>query len=110
LEGCKTVEDVEGLFGDLESAADESESLGSEQEEKLNNMPEGFQQGSTGELLQARSDACQTVADTLRDAASELEGKPWEDDGDNIDGETAFDKAFRHASDIIANLSWDWDG
>lgn len=43
-----------------------------EQQDKFDNMPEGLQQGSTGELLQER-------ADSLEEWASDLESIDWED-------------------------------
>jgi len=68
---------------DLESARDEIiselESLQSETQDKLDNMPEGLQQGGAGETLQERIDAC-------GDMISELESIDFsydkESDGD----------------------------
>ena len=58
-------------FEDLESAREEykteMETLRDEQDEKFNNMPEGLQQGDTGQLLESRRDG-------LEDLISELEG------------------------------------
>ena len=57
--------------------------LRDETEEKLNNMPEGLQQGSTGELLQERIDA-------LESAIDEYEGLELEEPSDddlNLDDE-----------------------
>ena len=55
------------------SLAEEVESLGSEQSDKLSNMPDSLQQGSTGELLQSRADRCEAIAEALNQAADELE-------------------------------------
>lgn len=56
-------------FSELESMRDEVagelEQLRDEQQEKLDNMPEGLQQGSTGELLQERYDALESAVDDL---------------------------------------------
>lgn len=49
----------------IESAKDELESLKDEQEDKLNNMPEGLQQGSSGELLQERIDGLDSLIQEL---------------------------------------------
>lgn len=60
---------------EFRSIASDVENLGSEQEEKLNNMPEGLQQGHTGELLEERRQACEDWASAINDAADELETK-----------------------------------
>jgi hypothetical protein len=58
-----------GKFDEIEGAIDnfksELENIGSECQDKLNNMPDSLQQGSTGELLQARSDACDEIVSEL---------------------------------------------
>lgn len=67
---------------DLDDICSSIRELGDEQEEKLQNMPDALQFGSTGELLQARKDACEAWAD-------ELEGvnTPDEVDEDDIEDE-----------------------
>jgi len=54
--------DLESLRDDLASKIRE---LGEEQDSKRENMPEGLQEGPTGELLENRYDACETMADEL---------------------------------------------
>lgn len=54
-------EDVSSLQTDLDNIKDELESLKSDTEDKLNNMPEGLQQGDTGQLLQTRIDELDTL-------------------------------------------------
>ena len=80
-------EDVDGAdeaFDDLESfredVAQRVRELGEECREKFDNLPEGFQQGSTGELLEQRADSCEGAAD-------EIEGLsvPEIDDFDGVD-------------------------
>jgi hypothetical protein len=99
------VNDLEGLA----SFAEEVRALGEEQDEKFNNMPEGLQQGSTGELLEERRDQCSEWADAIEEAANELEQEleeldariaEWtdydsaaEDDADEPDGERPDDDA-----------------
>jgi len=60
-------EDVSGLASTIRE-------MGEEEQSKLDNMPEGLQQGNTGELLRERAEACETAADELDTIASE-----WED-------------------------------
>ena len=55
----------ESLQDEVENIASSLRDLASEQEDKLSNMPDGLQQGSTGELLQNRADACNEAADEL---------------------------------------------
>lgn len=59
---------------DLESIADELESLGQEQRDRFDNMPEGLQQGDTGQMLEQRADACEEAASNIRDR-----GQEWQD-------------------------------
>ena len=51
---CESREDFESFRDELK---DDIDTLKDECDESLNNMPEGLQQGSTGELLQERIDA-----------------------------------------------------
>lgn len=53
------------LPDDLESIISDLRTLSDEQDEKFNNMPEGLQQGDTGQLLEQRRDACNEFADAL---------------------------------------------
>lgn len=88
---------VEELKSDMETLKDETE-------EKLNNMPEGLQQGSTGELLQERIDAldntiseldgidCDYEEPTLQEwiddegkEEKDEDGNDWEDSDDNTE-------------------------
>lgn len=70
-------EDGKAEIGEMDSAqefADTIRSLGEEQGEKFDNMPEGLQQGQTGEMLEARRDACEQAAEEIEEIISE-----WED-------------------------------
>lgn len=51
---------------DRDSLADDIEQLGQEQRDKFDNMPEGLQQGDTGQLLEGRADGCDDWAERLR--------------------------------------------
>lgn len=68
----------ESLAEFLNEVADEIEALGSEQEEKRDNMPEGLQQSEVGELLGRRAEACTAIADELRGQAENVESV-WSD-------------------------------
>jgi hypothetical protein len=65
----------EGLPDALTELADQVRTLGEEQREKYDNMPDGLQQGDTGTMLEERADACEAWADEIETAASDLETK-----------------------------------
>lgn len=60
---------------DLRSLADEIEDYGQEQSERRNNMPYQLQDAEAGELLQTRAEACENLANELRNAADEVESE-----------------------------------
>lgn len=64
------------------TAAESIRNIGEEQQEKFENMPEGLQQGSTGELLEERANACEQAADEIDEIVSEWEDaeSTWEDE------------------------------
>jgi len=64
---------IEELKEFIEEKAEEIRTLGEEQEDKLNNMPEGLQDGEIGCLLQDRADACYEMADELDEMVEELD-------------------------------------
>jgi YesN/AraC family two-component response regulator len=57
--------DADDLRGMIEELSSEIESLRDEQQEKLDNMPEGLQQGSSGEILQSRIDGLEEWSSNL---------------------------------------------
>lgn len=74
-----TATSVDDLTSEIEGLAEEIRNLGGEQDEKLNNMPEGLQEGPTGELLQNRCDECESMADELESIDLEdYDGPEWE--------------------------------
>lgn len=64
-------EDVDGV----RSVAEEIRTLGEEQREKFDNMPEGLQQGETGQLLEERADQCEQWASDIESACDEYDSK-----------------------------------
>lgn len=100
-----TVEDVHSLGQDMEAAAAEIEQLADEQEEKYGNMPDGLQQGDTGQLLERRADQARTIASELEDAGSTLQDFTFDPEED---AEATEEEACRAAvEEAIGNLSWD---
>jgi PAS domain-containing protein len=58
---------------ELRAFAEQLRELGQEQQEKLDNMPEGLQQGDTGQLLQERADSCESWANEVESACDEYD-------------------------------------
>jgi len=65
IETLAGYENAEDLKAEIDSIVDEIRSQADELDEKFNNMPEGFQQGDTGTLLEERRDAMNQWADDL---------------------------------------------
>lgn len=59
---------------DMRAAAETIRELGEEARGSFDNMPEGFQQGDTGQTLEQHADGCEEKADELMALADELEG------------------------------------
>lgn len=91
----KITEDIEDAIGQARSqtdptiaisafrdGAEELRNLGQEQQEKLDNMPEGLQQGDTGQLLENRANECEDKACELESAADTAESD-WENRSDD---------------------------
>lgn len=64
----------------MRSVAEEVRDLGAECQEKFENMPEGLQQGDTGQMLEERASNCESWADEIEQAAEALDEKLGEID------------------------------
>lgn len=62
-----------GSHEDIQGLADTIREIGEEERSKFDNMPEGLQQGDTGQMLEQRAEACETAATELEEIASEWE-------------------------------------
>ena len=73
----------------IRAAAEAIETLGQEAQESFDNMPEGLQQGDTGQLLENRVSEAERIAGELETLADDLEGltepEEMEDPGDGMD-------------------------
>jgi len=96
-------EDLEGLADELRSAADELRTLGSEQEDKIGNMPDSLQDGEVAERLRGRAEACEEVANELEAAADEIVDLKEEHD---LGTDTDIVEAARS---VLDNIGWDVD-
>lgn len=65
----------------LREFADQLRELGEEAQGSFDNMPEGLQQGDTGQMLEERAQNCESWADEIEQAADNLEQKLKEIDG-----------------------------
>lgn len=62
-----------GSHEDVSNLAEHIREIGENEREKFDNMPEGLQQGDTGQMLEERAEACETAANELEEIASEWE-------------------------------------
>lgn len=72
---------------DFKAVAEALRELGSEQQEKFEAMPEGLQQGDTGQMLEERAQNCESWADEIDTAADELESALSDDDDERDEDE-----------------------
>lgn len=63
----------------VDEIIDEIRTLGEEQSEKRDNMPDSLQDSETGELLQGRADSCEEWANDLEGVEIEDEDRPIEE-------------------------------
>lgn len=105
-DAVKSREDLEDLASTLESLAEEAQAAGEECQEKFDNMPEGLQQGDTGQMLEARVNACSEVSEALTNAAETAREKA---DPDNDEEGSEFDLSDA-VDEVMGDLSFDWDG
>jgi hypothetical protein len=66
-------DDAEGLKDEIAEIAEEFRSLGQEAEDNKSNMPDGLQEGDTGNMLQERADRCSEIADELESMDAEVD-------------------------------------
>ncbi len=79
---CPDLDDIEGRVDDIKS---QLEDLASETDDKFNNMPDGLQQGDTGQLLEERSAA-------INDCVSELDSIDFSFDEEDVEVPKGEDK------------------
>lgn len=87
-----------GSMDDAQQFADDIRALGEEQRERFDNMPEGLQQGDSGQMLEQRADACEAAADEIEEIINEWEAErdnwdPEENDGEDFDDDEFISRA-----------------
>ena len=78
----REVTEFDGSADDLKELAERFRTLGSDQEERRDNMPDSLQESPSAELLSERASECEEVADELDEFATRLE----EEDGEAAEG------------------------
>lgn len=122
--------DFESFQSEIESQCSEIESLADEFQSGFDNMPEGLQQGDTGQMIEQRVEALNEYKDELENAIS---GVDWPDadecshdgcgeeedadvhqkpaDGADKDAETAFDHEFESSrADKVDEIASEIEG
>ena len=102
--------DFDALASALEDAAATIREQGESCLEKKDNMPEGLQEGDTGQLLDERADQCESLADELEQAASDV--REQEPDGtestSDEDAAAKIESAREEAVGLAEGVSWDF--
>lgn len=93
-----SAEDASAIRDALEGCKGEMESIRDEFQSNLDNMPEGLQQGDTGQLIQERVEALEEFDNELDSAIGEIEDFDDAEEG-NEESQTAYDEALQTAQD-----------
>lgn len=107
--GDTTCSDAETERDDIVS---EVRAAGDECQSSFDNMPEGLQSGSTGSLLEARVEACETIADELEgvDIPEEEEEKDEDDKEDGDEDEEDANQVHRNElADELSGVDWSYE-
>ena len=102
IEAAGPYETGEELEEDRETWAVAAEGIGSEQQDKLDNMPYQLQEGDIGQMLSERADACDDWAETIRNEV-EIPTRDQYDEGE--DGDEDFRDALAETVSEIASLA-----
>lgn len=102
------IEDDKAKIDTLDDASDIIEryrALAEETQEKLDNMPQGLQEGDTGQMLQERIDACENAASEIEDLVGQAPDEPDEDADE--DEQENFNQEIESLIDQIKEVSAD---
>lgn len=90
----------EEFESDRDTAVSDLQNIRDETQEKLDNMPQGLQEGDTGQLLQERIDALESAIETLEGTDLEIA-----DDLDDSQRESRVEEISSELSDALQNIS-----
>lgn len=101
------------IESDADSVKEALQDILDETQDKLDNLPEGFQQGASGELLQGRIDALQEAMDSIDgidasfDAPDKEEGETDEDHSERVEAaeEERADEAWSTVTEALDGIS-----
>ena len=92
---------------DITAAAETIRELGEQASENFENMPDGLQQGDTGQMLENRYSEAENISDQLDElsqAREDLEG-PDEDDSDDVaEYESEIERIGAEAADLLGDM------
>lgn len=94
---------------DIRAAAQEITDLGDQAQESFDNMPEGLQQGDTGQMLENRAQACQDAAATLDALADEFEALDKPDELGDEDQDEELENAWEEYEQECTRISEEAD-
>ena len=97
--------DFEELATACESASEMVRQTGEDCQSKYDNMPDGLQQGDTGQLLEQRVQQADEIADELENAATNIRDAMPDTDASKEEQEQARTNAAGEAESI----SWDYE-
>ncbi len=96
--GKREIADVEDFLAEIR---DELESIGSECQDSLENIPESLQYAPTGELLQERIDACDNATVELESVDIEFESDLDDDADDDEIADEVNERLLEIESEVI---------
>lgn len=111
----QTVYDIEDDLGslnnldDIDDIVERLRGLASDEEEKLNNMPEGLQQSSTGEKLTSRVEGCNSAADELEGIDTEFDEEEPAEDDEKAEWQTRRDEFIENALSEAQGVSINYE-
>lgn len=101
---------------DLDDIIERLDTLASETQDKFDNMPEGLQQGDTGQMLEQRATGCAEAKDELESIKDEYEGLGFSRNADGVvvhgdgdhndlpdDAEEQLDELLERAKEVSIN-------
>ncbi len=107
----ENVTDGAWSFDSLESQIEETASclreLSEEAMQSFENMPEGLQQGDTGQLLEERADCCESAADELESLdpnSEEYDGNPDDENAIEVWRADKAEEIHQNAIEILDNI------
>ena len=97
-------DDMDACEASIEEAKGELENLRDETQSKLENMPQGLQDGDTGQLLQERIDALEEAINTLESVDTGFDEPEEDADADGAEADRAHE-VWNEVTEAIDSIS-----